>query len=254
MIVVNAHRINHGEYPAVNDKDTDFFLMRRNSEPDIASLIVELVTKRLPAYYSHLNAVQDIQVLTPVRKGRLGSINLNQELQAALNPPEDGLNEKKYRDRLFREKDKVMQIKNNYEIQWKRGSDFSSGQGVFNGDIGFIDRIDSEYNQITVIFDEDKYVTYEYSQLDELELAYAMTVHKSQGSEFPVVVMPVFRFPPMLATRNLLYTAVTRGKEAVVLAGSGERMNQMIDNNRIKMRYSGLKYRLRELLDEDIQR
>ena len=252
-IVVNAHRINRGEYPAVNEKDTDFFLMRRNSEQAIAELIVELVTKRLPAYYTHLNAVQDIQVLTPVRKGRLGSISLNKELQQALNPPEPGLSEKKYRDRIFREKDKVMQIRNNYEIQWKRGSDFTSGQGVFNGDIGFIDRIDSEYNQVTVIFDDDKYVTYEYSQLDELELAYAMTVHKSQGSEFPVVVMPVFRFPPVLATRNLLYTAVTRGKEAVVLTGSMDRMNAMIDNNRIKMRYSGLKYRLRELLDEKIE-
>lgn len=253
MIVVNAHRINKGEYPAVNDKDTDFFLMRRQSEQDIVDLIVELVTRRLPSYYSHLNAVQDIQVLTPVRKGKLGSISLNQELQQALNPPSDDLSEKKYRDRLFREKDKVMQIKNNYEIEWKRGSDFTSGQGVFNGDIGFIDRIDSEYNQVTVIFDDDKYVTYEYSQLDELELAYAMTVHKSQGSEFPVVVMPVFRFPPILATRNLLYTAVTRGKEAVVLTGSMDRMNAMIDNNRIKMRYSGLKYRLRELLDESLQ-
>lgn len=251
MIVVNAHRINSGEYPSVNDKETDFFFMRRMSEKSIVDLILELVTKRLPAYYSHLTAVQDIQVLTPVRKGLLGSISLNNELQQAINPPHEGLAEKKYRDKIFREKDKVMQIKNNYEITWKRGSDFTEGQGVFNGDIGFIDRIDSEYNQVTVIFDDDKYVTYEYSQLDELELAYAMTVHKSQGSEFPVVVMPVFRFPPMLATRNLLYTAVTRGKEAVVLAGSVDRMNAMIDNNRIKMRYSGLKYRLKRLLEMD---
>ena len=253
MIVVNAHRINKGEYPFVNDRNTDFFLMRRNSEKAVSDLIVELVTKRLPAYYTHLSTVQDIQVLTPTRKGNLGCTALNNALQQALNPPSEKLNEKKYRDTVFREKDKVMQIKNNYEIEWKRGSDFSDGQGVFNGDIGFIDRIDKEYNQMTVIFDDDKYVTYEFAQLDQLELAYAMTVHKSQGSEFPVVVMPVFRFPPMLATRNLLYTAVTRGKEAVVLAGSEERMNQMIDNNRIKMRYSGLKFRLMKLLDMGVK-
>ena len=249
MIVVNAHRINKGDYPFVNDKNTDFFLMRRNSEKAVADLVVELVTKRLPAYYTHLMPVQDIQVLTPSRKGNLGCTALNNALQQAVNPPSEKLNEKKYRDTVFREKDKVMQIKNNYEIEWKRKSDSADGQGIFNGDIGFVHSIDKEYNQMTVLFDDDKYVTYEFSQLDQLELAYAMTVHKSQGSEFPVVVMPVFRFPPMLATRNLLYTAVTRGKEAVVLAGSEERMNQMIDNNRIKMRYSGLKFRLMKLLD-----
>lgn len=249
MIVVNAHRINKGEYPFVNGKDKDFFLMERSSEKAILELILELVTKRLAAYYEGIIPVRDIQVLTPVRKGSLGSISLNKELQQALNPPREDLMERKFGEKLFRENDKVMQIKNNYQMGWKKRRDFSEGQGIFNGDVGFIEKIDKEFNQMTVIFDEDKYVTYDFSQLDELELAYAVTVHKSQGSEFPIVVMPISWFPPVLATRNLLYTAVTRGKQIVVLVGSEGRMNAMIDNNRIKMRYSGLRYRLESLLE-----
>lgn len=249
MIVVNAHRINKGEYPFVNGKDKDFFLMERPSEKAILDLILELITKRLAAYYEGIVPVRDIQVLTPVRKGALGSISLNKELQQALNPPRDDLMERKFGEKLFRENDKVMQIKNNYQMGWKKRRDFSEGQGIFNGDVGFIEKIDKEFNQMTVIFDEDKYVTYDFSQLDELELAYAVTVHKSQGSEFPIVVMPISWFPPVLATRNLLYTAVTRGKQIVVLVGSEGRMNAMIDNNRIKMRYSGLRYRLENLLE-----
>ena len=248
MIVVNAHRINKGDYPAVNAKDKDFFFMERPSEKHMLDLIVELVTKRLPAYYDDILPMRDIQVLTPVRKGALGSIALNAELQQALNPPRDDLNEKKFGDRIFRERDKVMQIKNNYQLGWCRQRDFSDGQGVFNGDVGFIESIDKESGTMLVIFDEDRYVTYDFSQLDELELAYAVTVHKSQGSEFPIVVMPVSWFPPVLATRNLLYTAVTRGKRVVVLVGSEARMNAMVDNNRIKMRYSGLKFRLQKLM------
>lgn len=249
MIVVNAHRINKGEYPFVNGKDKDFFLMERPSEKAILDLILELVTKRLAAYYEGIIPVRDIQVLTPVRKGNLGSLSLNRELQQALNPPRDDLMERKFGEKLFRENDKVMQIKNNYQMGWKKRRDFSEGQGIFNGDVGFIEKIDKEFNQMTVIFDEDKYVTYDFSQLDELELAYAVTVHKSQGSEFPIVVMPISWFPPVLATRNLLYTAVTRGKQIVVLVGSEGRMNAMIDNNRIKMRYSGLRCRLENLLE-----
>ena len=249
MIVVNAHRINKGEYPFVNGKDKDFFLMERPSEKAILDLILELITKRLAAYYEGIVPVRDIQVLTPVRKGALGSIFLNKELQQALNPPRDDLMERKFGEKLLRENDKVMQIKNNYQMGWKKRRDFSEGQGIFNGDVGFIEKIDKEFNQMTVIFDEDKYVTYDFSQLDELELAYAVTVHKSQGSEFPIVVMPISWFPPVLATRNLLYTAVTRGKQIVVLVGSEGRMNAMIDNNRIKMRYSGLRYRLENLLE-----
>ena len=252
LIAVNAHRINQGEYPFVNSRDKDFFFMERSGEKQIAQLMIQLITERLSAYYEDMIPVRDIQLLTPVKKGVLGSIALNRELQQALNPPKNDLMEKKSGDRIFREKDKVMQIRNNYELRWKKGEDFSEGQGVFNGDVGFIDRIDQDNHQMTVIFDEDKYVTYDFSQLDELELAYAITVHKSQGSEFPIVVMPVSWFPPVLATRNLLYTAVTRGKKVVVLVGSKQKMNAMIDNNRIRMRYSGLKARLQRLLEVEV--
>lgn len=254
MIVVNAHRINQGEYPFLNGRDKDFFFMERSSEKQIEELLVQLITARLPAYYEGIVPVRDIQLLTPVRKGALGSIALNKVLQQALNPPREDLAERKFGERIFRENDKVMQIKNNYEMGWKKRRDFSEGQGIFNGDVGFIEKIDKEYNQMTVIFDEDKYVTYDFAQLDELELAYAITVHKSQGSEFPIVVMPISWFPPILATRNLLYTAVTRGKQVVVLAGSQQKMHAMIDNNRIQMRYSGLRWRLSELLETEAER
>lgn len=254
MIVVNAHRINQGEYPFLNGRDKDFFFMERSTEKQIEELLVQLITVRLPAYYEGIIPVRDIQLLTPIRKGALGSIALNKVLQQALNPPREDLAEQKFGERVFRENDKVMQIKNNYEMGWKKRRDFSEGQGIFNGDVGFIEKIDKEYNQMTVIFDEDKYVTYDFAQLDELELAYAITVHKSQGSEFPIVVMPISWFPPILATRNLLYTAVTRGKQVVVLAGSQQKMHAMIDNNRIQMRYSGLRWRLLELMETEAQR
>lgn len=245
LIVVNAHRINRGEHPECNEKGKDFFFSRKNGEKEILETIKDMCERRLPAFYSECDAVKDIQVLTPVRKGMLGCINLNRELQAVLNPPSELLAEQKYGDKLFRVNDKVMQIRNNYEMDWKRIEDFSEGQGIFNGDVGFIKSIDKEFNTVTVIFDESKYVTYDVTQLDELELAYAVTVHKSQGSEFPIVVMPMSWFPPVLATRNLLYTAVTRGKKAVVLVGSPDRMYGMVENNRIVNRYTGLKARLR---------
>jgi len=248
LIVVNAHKINKGEYPGCNEKDKDFFLLRSNSEKDMLRIIKDLCSSRLPEYYSDCEPMRDIQVLTPVRKGLIGCVNLNAELQEALNPPTEALEEKRFADRLFREKDKVMQIKNNYQLKWKKLDDFSEGQGVFNGDIGFIEKIDKEYGEVTVVYDENKYVAYDFAQLDEIEPAYAITVHKSQGSEFPIVVMPVSWFPPVLATRNLLYTAVTRGKTAVVLVGSENRMNGMVDNNAITERHSGLHIRLKSFL------
>lgn len=249
LIVVNAHKINKGEYPFCNEKDKDFFLMRQKTEKDMLSLIKDLCTRRLPAYYTELVPVRDIQVLTPVRKGLLGSINLNRELQAVLNPANPQMEERQFGERLFREQDKVMQIKNNYQLKWKNQEDFTDGEGVFNGDVGFIAKIDREFREVTVIFDNCKYVTYDFNQMDELELAYAITVHKSQGSEFPVVVMPMTWFPPVLATRNLLYTGVTRGKTAVVLVGSEDKMQGMVDNNRITQRYSGLAARLRAMME-----
>ncbi len=253
MIVVNAHRINHGEYPDCNGKDKDFFLLQRKTEKEMLATIKDLCIRRLPEYYRDiveggLDAIRDIQVLTPVRKGTLGCLNMNRELQEVLNPPDGVKNEKTHGERIFREGDKVMQIKNNYELQWKNREDFTEGEGVFNGDVGFIQVIDRDYSEMTVVFDEVKYVTYSFNQLDELELAYAVTVHKSQGSEFPIVVMPVSWFPPVLATRNLLYTGVTRGKQAVVLVGSPDKLNGMVDNNRISARFSGLASRLKRLM------
>ena len=254
MIVVNAHRINKGEYPDLNAKGKDFFMLRRNKEKEMLETVKGLCVERLPKYYEGVSPIGDIQLLTPVRKGILGTMSLNKELQSVLNPPSKGKKEKSHGDRIFREGDKVMQIRNNYQLKWKNRQDFTDGEGVFNGDVGFIDAIDKEFNELTVVFDEVKYVTYNFNQLDELELAYAVTVHKSQGSEFPIIIMPISWYPPMLATRNLLYTAVTRGKRAVVLVGSQNKLNAMVDNNRINQRYSGLGYRLsRMMMLEQVQ-
>ncbi|WP_312647499.1 SF1B family DNA helicase RecD2 [Aminipila sp.] len=248
LIVVNAHKINKGENPDCNEKDKDFFFLQKNSEKDMLETIKDLCVRRLPAYFKECDAMKDMQLLTPVRKGLLGSINLNKEMQAVLNPSNPDLAEQKYGEKIFRVNDKVMQIKNNYQMTWKRIEDFTEGQGVFNGDVGFISHIDKEFNEVVVVFDDSKYVTYDVTHLDELELAYAVTVHKSQGSEFPIVIMPVTWFPPVLATRNLLYTAVTRGKQAVVLVGSMNKMYAMVQNNRITDRFTGLKARLQSLL------
>ena len=249
MIVVNAHNINKGEYPDCNVKDKDFFLLRRGTEMDMLETIKNLCLVRLPDYYKEISPTADIQILTPVRKGILGSINLNKELQEVLNPPNEGLEEKTFGERTFREGDKVMQIKNNYQMKWTNIEDFTEGEGVFNGDVGFVHKVDREFNEVTVVYDEMKYVTYNFNQLDELELAYAVTVHKSQGSEFPIIIMPVSWFPPMLATRNLLYTGVTRGKKAVVLVGSENKLKAMVDNDRISERFSGLGMRLKRSLE-----
>lgn len=250
LIVVNAHRIYKGEYPYCNEKDKDFFLLKKSGKHDIMSTIIGLCAKRLPDYFTDCDPIRDIQVLTPVRQkdNLLGSIHLNKELQRVLNPPSPNLAEKQLKERVFREGDKVMQIKNNYQLEWKRQDDFQTGQGVFNGDVGFIHTIDLEHNVITVVYEDTKFVRYDFTAMDEIELAYAMTVHKSQGSEFPVIVMPLARFPAMLSTRNLLYTAVTRAKQAVVLVGSEKVMEEMVDNNSIIERYSGLAARLRKFL------
>lgn len=244
LIVVNAHRINSGEYPEYNRSDNDFFFMERRTEAEISSLIRELIQTMLPSYYKDLDPLRDIQVLTPVRKGTLGTVSMNVMLQGSLNPPSPSKAEKNHAGRIFREGDKVMQIRNNYQAAWRSKQEPYEGMGIFNGDVGFVASIDKEDQTLTVVFDGERFVTYDFTQLDELEHAYAITVHKSQGSEFPAVVIPVSWFPPMLSTRNLLYTAVTRGKKLVVLCGSRQRMNAMIDNNRVALRYSGLGKRL----------
>lgn len=248
MIVVNAHQINKGEYPSCNSKGTDFFLLRETGEKAIVETVKELCTSRLPAHFTGMTPA-DIQILTPTRKGALGCVNLNKEMQALLNPPKAGLAEKEYKDKLFRCGDRVMQIKNNYDLKWKDIDDYSvEGEGVFNGDLGVIHSMDNENGLFNVLYEDKRFVSYDGTQLDELELAYAITVHKSQGSEFPLILMPLTWFPPMLANRNLLYTAVTRAKKAVVLIGSENVMMSMVDNNQILERYSGLAPRMAEFI------
>lgn len=245
LIIVNSHKINKGEYPDYNEKDGDFFLVRKNGDKEILAAIKDLYVRRLPGYYKGCDTISDIQVLTPVKKGILGSVSLNQELQGLLNPKRSGVSEKKFGEKIFREGDKVMQVRNNYNMEWQRSSDFTKGEGVFNGDIGFIHKVDNDDGKIVVVFDDDKFASYDATNLDELELAYAMTIHKSQGSEFPIIIMPSSWFPPMLAVRNLLYTAVTRGRKSVVIVGSEDRLKDMVDNNSTRMRYSGLAEKLK---------
>ncbi len=250
MIVINAHYINKGELPLLNVKNKDFFFHRAHSKEDILKTIVDLCASRLPKYKG-FDPLQDIQVLTPMKKGVVGVWQLNKSLQEVLNPSHKEKKEKKIGENIFREGDKVMQIKNNYRINWVNINhpEEPKGEGVFNGDFGIIESIDLEEGKINVLFDKEKLVEYEYSQLDELELAYAVTVHKSQGSEFPVMVMPMSWGPPMLLTRNLLYTAVTRAKSLVVLVGKEKYLVDMVKNDYINYRYTGLKQRIRSKLD-----
>lgn len=242
-IIMNAHRINQGEYPISNQKDTDFFFMQRSNQNEAVDTLLELATQRLPKFQK-CDPLRDIQILAPMRKGVLGVQELNKSLQDALNPPHPSKVEKEFRTGIFRTGDKVMQIKNNYNTPWKIYSDagikYDEGVGVFNGDCGIIQEIDHSRELITVVFDDQKTVEYDYGQLDELELAYAVTIHKSQGSEYPVVILPIHSGPPMLLNRNLLYTAVTRAKELVVIVGLRETVNKMVDNNKEIERFSSL--------------
>jgi len=249
MIVLNAHRINQGYEPHLNVKGGDFFFDRRENPQDILHAAFDLICRRLPAFAEY-NPLRDIQVLVPMRKGTIGVNNLNMELQRILNPPSDKKQERMFHNTLFREGDKVMQIKNNYRTAWKRKVNdvvIEEGEGVFNGDIGYIQSIDHEEQSVMVIFDDDKEVVFDFSQLDELDLAYAISIHKSQGSEFPVVIIPLAWGPPMLMTRNLLYTAVTRARELVVIVGRERAIEAMVRNDYIEKRYSGLAYHFKKL-------
>lgn len=240
LIVTNAHAVNHGEYMNLESKSGDFFFLPRQEDAQTAATIAELCKKRLPKSYE-LTVFDGIQVITPSRKGDAGTEMLNSALQSVINPPARGKSEKKVRDFTLREGDKVMQIKNNYDIEWNKNG--TQGFGIFNGDIGVIKKIDLSEELITVDF-EDKICEYDYTMLDELELAYAITVHKSQGSEYPIVIMPLYRYTPKLLTRNLLYTAITRAQSIVILVGNGEVAKAMVDNNRQTKRYTGLRYAL----------
>ena len=249
-IIMNAHKINKGQYPSLNEKENDFFFVRRQTPEDVTHAILELVSERLPKY-KKLDPRNDIQVLSPMRKSPLGVVSLNNILQERLNPAHPDKKEREYGTVIFREGDKVMQIRNNYDATWElfddKGRSLDYGEGVFNGDMGTILSIKSL--GLVVQFDDGRQVAYEFSQLEELELAYAVTVHKSQGSEYRVVVIPVYSGPPMLLTRNLLYTAVTRAKELAVLVGEPSTLERMVDNNRISRRYTALARRLRDLFN-----
>ncbi|MBO5416349.1 MAG: ATP-dependent RecD-like DNA helicase [Clostridia bacterium] len=244
LIVTNAHAINEGRYPTIDIKDNDFFFLRRESDRDIALTVADLYRNRLPKSYGE-EIRTGIQVITPSRKGEAGSEHLNIILQSTLNPPSSGRREYKFRDVIFREGDRIMQTRNNYDINWFRDSDGKDGYGIFNGDIGIIKKIDHSNSCMEMLFD-DKVVSYDFTLLEDIEHAYAITVHKSQGSEYPVVIMPMCSAAPMLLTRNLLYTAVTRAQKMVVLVGREEIMRTMVDNNRQSMRYTGLAARLSE--------
>ena len=252
-IVMNAHRINMGQKIMLNNKSKDFFFLPRNDVEVIYKHMIQLITEKLPRYVEA--QPYDIQVLTPMRKGSLGVETLNEILQRYLNPPDPSKQEHTTGERIFREGDKVMQIRNNYQLEWEIVSQYGiridSGSGVFNGDIGTIRRIREDSSAVQVEFDEHRLVEYTFSQLDEIELAYAITIHKSQGSEYPAVLLPLLAGPKMLMNRNLLYTAVTRARKCVTILGSQETVDGMIENENQYHRYTGLDRRILELESEE---
>ena len=241
LIVMNAHRVNKGEMPQLKDVKNDFFFLPVRSEEAVGQTVVGLCATRLPKNMGI--APTDIQVLTPTKKGSAGTANLNRLLQASLNPPAPGKNERPYGDFVFREGDRVMQIRNNYDIIWKACDGSTVGAGIFNGDVGTIRTIDKDMETITVVFD-DREADYDFTQLNELELAYAMTVHKSQGSEYRAVVLSAWNGSAYLLNRSILYTAITRAVELLIIVGREETVAAMVQNGKTGRRYTGLKLRL----------
>ena len=238
LIVTNAHTVNRGEHIDLTKKDGDFFYLPSDSDEQTSAIIRTLCKTRLPRAYG-VSVYDGIQVITPSRKGQNGTEMLNSVLQAAINPSEYGKKEKSLRDLTYREGDKVMQTKNNYDIAWQKNG--VEGFGIYNGDIGIIRKIDLIAQSMTIDFD-GRMANYDFAMTEELELAYAITVHKSQGSEYPIVVIPLYRYTPKLLTRNLFYTAITRAQQMVILVGNGEVAHMMTDNNRQTKRYTGLAY------------
>lgn len=251
-IVVNAHRIHRGEQIRADNKSRDFFFLERNDVNVIYKHMVQLITEKLPKYVKA--GMYDIQVLTPMRKGNLGVETLNRILQQYMNPPQREKKEYMHGETLFREGDKIMQIKNNYQLEWevagRYGIPVDKGLGVFNGDMGRILEINDAAQCMIVEYDEARRVTYPFASLDELELAYAVTIHKSQGSEYPAVIMPLLGGPRMLMNRNLLYTGVTRARDCVTILGSSETVREMISNEQQQRRFSGLADRICEIMRE----
>ena len=252
-IVVNAHRINRGEEIRLDNKSRDFFFLERNSIPVIYKHMVQLISEKLPPYVKA--SPFDIQVLTPMRKGNLGVETLNRILQGQLNPPGESKREVQLGDTLYREGDKVMQTKNDYQLEWevvsRYGIPIDRGVGVFNGDMGMIREIDESARSVVVEYDEHRRVTYSFQQMEEVELAYAITIHKSQGSEYPAVILPLMGGPRMLFNRNLLYTGVTRARDCVTILGNRQVVREMIANESEAKRYTSLDKRIRELKGED---
>ena len=252
-IVVNAHKINRGEHVSLDNKSRDFFFLKRSDANVIISIVIQLIREKMPRYVDA--TPYDIQVLTPMRKGLLGVERLNRILQEYLNPPERSKREHEQGSQLFREGDKVMQIKNNYQLEWeirgRYGIPVEKGVGIFNGDMGIVREINLHTERVTVEFDEHRMVEYPYSGLEELELAYAVTIHKSQGSEYPAVVIPLLTGPRMLMNRNLLYTAVTRARKCVTMVGDDGAFYQMIDNTAEQKRYTALAERICELTGQE---
>ncbi|EMY9862719.1 TPA: ATP-dependent RecD-like DNA helicase [Clostridioides difficile] len=251
LIIVNAHKINNGEPLYLNTKGKDFFFIRKSTNEEILNEIIGLVNERLPKFYK-VDKLKDIQVLSSMRKGELGVTNLNIELQKYLNKKEKFKAEESFSKRLFRVGDKVMQVKNNYTKKWETEDQKESGEGIYNGDIGYVYHIDKDKKTIYILFDQTKIVSYLYDELDEIDHSFCTTIHKSQGSEFPVVVLPIAWAPPMLLSRNLLYTAVTRAKKLVVLVGDVKYLEYMIKNNRVNQRYSNLGYKLNKFKQEGL--
>ncbi|MGN0314755.1 MAG: ATP-dependent RecD-like DNA helicase, partial [Fusicatenibacter sp.] len=253
-IVVNAHKIHNGEKVTLDNKSRDFFFLKRYDVNVIQKVIVALISSKLPSYVDA--RPQEIQILTPMRKGALGVENLNQILQKHLNPPSEGKTEREFGSGIFREGDKVMQIRNNYQLEWEiRGANqivVEKGMGVFNGDIGVIRSMNPYTEIITVEYDEGKFADYTFKQADELELAYATTIHKAQGSEYPAVILPILGGPRMLMTRNLLYTAVTRARKCVTIVGSDVTFDAMIENHIEENRYTTLTQRICELYTSSV--
>ena len=247
LIVMNAHRVNRGEMPDLKCVNSDFFFMRRQNEEGVCSLIRDLCATRLPKNMGI--PPEQIQVLSPTRKGAVGTVNLNRLLQEALNPPSPERKERQFGDFLFREGDRVMQIRNNYDILWKKSDGSAVGAGIFNGDVGTIQSIDPSTEVMTVLFD-DRLAEYDFTQLNELEPAYAMTVHKSQGSEYRAVVLAAWNGSPYLLSRSILYTAITRARELLVIVGREETIGVMVENAKKNRRYSGLKLRLQGKVEE----
>ena len=241
LIVMNAHRVNNGEMPELRDVKNDFFFLNTKSEEEVARTIVGLCAERLPQKMGI--PAEQIQVLTPTKKGFAGTVNLNKLLQASLNPPAPNKRERQFGDFCFREGDRIMQIRNNYDIMWTKTDGTAVGTGIFNGDVGIIKSIDPAMELLTVVFD-DREADYDFTQLNELEPAYAMTVHKSQGSEYRAAILAAWNGSPYLLSRSILYTAITRARELMIIAGRPETVAAMTQNAKTNRRYTGLKLRL----------